>query len=295
MTRRPSSARVSYRKNGRKYSLNKGAVLTASQSNVFNSRRLFNATPPVSVVANSIFGYDDDDNIITPVSLPGENLNDLDVEVAQIHNSDGSFVSFPMEYEINGRTYQQNVITFTNNSPDGVSLYSDVYQNIRGKYFTHNHPNGTSFSFNDFNLAQISKISGMEAVPNRRSFWNSMDEINVNRQRIVNALNAMRNEYSQKNMQDELSIIERMYDFSLRSPSNPSRPPVVYQITPSENKGWSSKISQSADWYNANYLNIYFNSYLNFLSPETRGILASHALNEVFSERVGFRYSLSGI
>lgn len=295
MTKRPLSARVSYRKNGRKYSLNKGAVLTASQSNAFNSRRLFDATPENSVVTDAIFGYDDNDNIITPVFSTNDNLNDLDVEVAQIHNPDGSLVSFPMQYEINGQTYNTNITTFTNNSPDGVALYSDVYQNIRGKYFTHNHPNATSFSFGDFYLAQVSKIAGIEAVPHRRNFWNSIDEISENRQRIINAISSMQQEYSQKGQREKMPIIERMYDFALRASPNPSRPNVVYHATPSENKGWSGRIPESKEWYSPNYMGIYFNSSLDFLSPYTRGILISHAMNEVFADRVGFRYSLVGL
>jgi hypothetical protein len=296
MTIRPPSARVSSRKNGRKASLSQGAVLNISQPNSFGMQRLFTTTPDQVQVGKYIYSYDAYDASLT---LPSMSVRDdvasLPFEVMQLYNKDGTLSSFSVNFTHNGVTYTYSPTSFTNNLPNVVRIPVNVARQFRGKYLTHNHPNGSSFSFDDLKFSYSQRLAGIEALPKRDAFWGSVREFNNNRQRLLQDLDNLRQKNYRNGLTSDADVVERMMRFVMQTPSNPSQPQVRFQASPLQNKSWPSSISNNP-WYQAVYAKaIHDMSSFRYLSEEAKYLLTSHALNESFAERAGFRYSLVGL
>ena len=202
MTIRPSSARVSSRKNGRKSSLSQGAVLSVSQANPFNLRRLFSVTPSVVRVGENIYSYDNDTLEISKSTVStGTNLEELPVEVVQIYDRNGNLSSIPVYFTHDGTTYLYESNSFTNNYEYGVKFTSNVFNQFSGKYLTHNHPPAASFSLDDFVFARRAKLLGIEAIAHRKNFWRNVNEITARRSQLLNELDGLRRSYYQQGLQ----------------------------------------------------------------------------------------------
>ncbi|MFN9111055.1 MAG: hypothetical protein ACK5XN_13415 [Bacteroidota bacterium] len=297
---RPASARVSRRdKDGRKVTVSmRGAVMSPSQYNTFNRRRLFTAVPSEVTVSQDIWSFDEDTDMMTESTVSaGQNLDSLPVEVVQIYNEDGSLATFPLEFvNVDGTYFTQNVTAITNNSPVTVVIHEAIFPSLRGKYLTHNHPNGVPFSFDDFVLSRDARLAGIEAVPNKRKFWGNVQEINQNQRQLMRALESIRNEQQRAGLQENLSVVDRMMMFALQMTPNSAQPKVSFQARPAVNKGWSTKIPKD-EWFNSAYmhLSVKLFSKIPSMSKDARDLLLGHALSEVFAERMGFSYSITGL
>lgn len=296
MTIRPRSARVSSSRNGRKTSLSQGAVLTVSQPNTFNRQQLFTTTPAIARVGNYIYSYDRDNLELTVPSMQvGESIESLPVEVVQVYDRNGSLSSFNVQFVHDGRVYEYDANAFTNNLPYGVRLSGNVFRQFQDKYMTHNHPNGSSFSLDDFSFSVRARLAGIEAIPKRREFWGAVRELDRNQRQLLNDLEVIRRTNYNNGLRSDAMVVERMMQFVMQTRPNPSEPQVRFQATPLSSRGWSTQIRDN-EWYKGAMINLITDlSSLRYLSENTRYLLLSHALNESFADRMGFRYSMSGI
>lgn len=296
---RPASARVVYRrgKDGRKTPESaQGAVLSASQLNVFNRRKLFSVVPTDVKVAQNIWSFDEDTDELTESTIStGSDIGSLPVEVVQVYNPDGTLARFPLQFEVDGQTYDYEVTSITNNSPWGVTIHEVIYPKLKGKYLVHNHPNGASFSFDDFYLSRGARLAGIEALPNRRLFWGQVREINQNQRQVLNALEAIRREEQRAGLQENIPTVERMMMFALQMKPNSREPQVTFQATPRATRGWPSKIEKD-EWHQSAYQHLLVKVAMKmpFLSADAQNLLVSHSLNEAFADKMGFLYSLTG-
>lgn len=199
-----------------------------------------------------------------------------------------------------------NIYTYTNNHPRQIAISDSVYSNMKDKIFTHNHPKGSSFSRNDLIMACDSKLAGMEAVANTEFFWNSIQSISNNKNKILTSLNDYKETYKQYGMNEYAQALSHMEDFVKNATYNPSQPTVKFQITPKERTTIDKNgVAQKTVEWNPNWRNQQnalqamereLGIVVSTISPiptDWMRLLLDHAITKHAANKLDFNYSIS--
>jgi hypothetical protein len=225
-----------------------------------------------------------------------------DFEMFKIYEKNGDL----LDLQFIAPQLNSSIYTYTNNHPRQITINDAVYNKMKDRIFTHNHPRASSFSRNDLIMACESKLAGMEAVANTENFWNAIQSISNNKNKILTSLNDYKETYKKYGMNEYVQALSHMEDFVKDAKYNMQQPTVKFQITPKErttiDKNGVSK--KSVEW-NPNFVNQKnalqaierdFSTILvglDLMSMDAKRLLIDHSITKHAANKLDFNYSIS--